>query len=85
MPSSKKDKHHIKFLYVLKPSKHMKSVDISILTDDNSYFEYTLELRTDVMTKYVARRIRSLFDSFLIDSRTDVVVNPLLDEGHLVY
>jgi hypothetical protein len=63
----------------------MKSVDISILTDDNSYFEYTLELRTDVMTKYVARRIRSLFDSFLIDSRTDVVVNPLLDEGHLVY
>ena len=78
-------KAHIKFLYVFRPQRRMQGLEISMLTDDNSYFEYNLELRSTKLTKYVGRRIRSLFQPFLLDSKTDVIVNPLLDESHLFY
>ena len=85
MATGRKDKTRIKFLYVFKPTKRMKSVSVSILTDDNQYFEHLLELRTSKMTKYVGRRIRSLFESFIIDKNTSVLVNSLIDENHLMY
>lgn len=37
------------------------------------------------MTKYVAKRVRSLFEPYLIDGTTDIMVNDLLDEDHPLY
>ena len=34
---------------------------------------------------WVARRIRSLFEPYVIDSKTDIVVNRRLDETHPLY
>ena len=37
------------------------------------------------MTMWVARRIRSLFEPYVIDAKTDIVVNRRLDETHPLY
>lgn len=37
------------------------------------------------LTKWVAKRIRSLFEPYLINSQTDIMVNELLNEDHPLY
>ena len=64
--------------------KDLGTVDLAILTDSNKYIEYTVEFRQKHLTMYVAKRIRSMFDSYLIDKYTDIVVNKL-DETHPLY
>lgn len=71
-------------MFVRRYRKNLGTVDLAILTDSNKYIEYTIEFRQKHMTMYVARRIRSLFDSYLIDKSTDIVVNKL-DESHPLY
>ena len=72
-------------MFVYKPFKKYGTVDISILTDSNQYIEYNVEFRSKIITKWVGKRIRSLFEPYLIDFKTDIAVSPLLDEDHPLY
>lgn len=80
-----KQKTHIKHLSAYKPFKVHGNIDILILTDDNRCIEYTLVFRQNCLTKFTARKLRSLFEPYFIDKYTDIVVNDLLDEDNLLY
>lgn len=72
-------------MFAYKPFKKSGTIDIAILTDANQYIEYTLDFRLLCLTKYVSRRVRSLFEPYLIDKATDIMVSPMLDEDHPLY
>lgn len=80
-----KQKTHIKHLFALKPYRRCGTIDLAVLTDSNQYIEYTLKFKTDSLTKWVGKRIRSLFEPYLIDKNTDIVVCRGLDDSHPLY
>lgn len=80
-----KHKTHIKCMFALKPSRRKGHIDLALLTDNNNYIEYSLDFKSPHLTMYVAQRVRSLFEPYVIDSRTDVMSNELLDEKHPLY
>lgn len=80
-----KDRTHIKHLIAFKPLKKHGTVFIAILTDKNEYSEYSIEFRKLVLSKWVLKRIRSIFQPYLIDRSTDIIVNERLDEDHPLY
>lgn len=55
------------------------------MTDNNQYIEYALDFKAKCLTKWVASRIRRLFEPYLIDRNSDIMVNCLLDEDHPLY
>lgn len=61
------------------------TIDMAILTDSNQYIEYTLNFPLLHLSKYVLRRVRSLFEPYFIDKHSDIMVNDLLDEDHPLY
>lgn len=80
-----RDKTRIKYLFACKYSRRLGAVDISLLTSSNQYVEYTLDFKSSSLTRYVGKRIRSLFEPYVIDNSTDIMVNTLLDERHPLY
>ena len=80
-----RDKTRIKYLFACKYSRRLGAVDISLLTSSNRYVEYTLDFRSSSLTRHVGKRIRSLFEPYVIDNSTDIMVNTLLDERHPLY
>ena len=44
-----------------------------------------MNFKSKHLTKYVAKRIRSMFEPYLIDGKTDIMVNIFLDEDHPLY
>lgn len=72
-------------MFAYKHAKKRDVIDLAILTIDNEYIEYTLEFRQKYLTKCVAKRIRSLFNTYLIDSQSDIMVNVDLTENHPLY
>ena len=78
-------KIHIKHLFAYKPYKKRGNVDIAILTDNNTYIEYTLVFKQMHLTKYTSRRIRSVFEPYFIDKNTDIMVSELLNEDYPLY
>ena len=76
-------KLHIKHMLIFKRAAKRKNViDIAILLDSNQYVEYSMTFKQNVLTYWVIKRITSLFSSFLIDKRTDIAVNDLIDVKH---
>ena len=53
-----------------------------MLLDNNQYVEYSMTFKQDVLTFWVEKRIKSLFSSYFIDKKTDVMMNDLLDIKH---
>lgn len=83
---SKYNKCHIKHMLVMKrPYKRKNVVDIAILLDNNQYIEYSLSFKQMFLTFWVIDRIQTLFSRYYIDSKTDVMVNDLLDQKHPMY
>ena len=80
-----KQKTHIKHLSAYKPFKVHGNIDILILTDDNRCIEYSLVFRQNSLTRYIGRKLRSLFEPYFIDKHTDIVVNDLFDEYNPLY
>ena len=80
-----KQKTHIKHLFASKPYKKHGTIDLAILTDANEYIECSLDFKSSSLTKWVSKRIRSVFEPFLIDKNSDIMVNELLDENHPMY
>ena len=80
-----KDRIHIKHLVAFKPLAKHGTVFIAILTDSNEYFECSIEFRKLVLSKWILKRIRSIFQPYYIDKRTDITVNERLDEDHPLY
>ena len=78
-------KVHIKHLFAYCHFNKVKTVDFAILTDDNRYFEYTVAFRLPYLSKYVLRRIRSMFDPYFIDKNTDILVSDRLNKDHPIY
>ncbi len=72
-------------MFAVKPYRKYGTIDLAILTDKNDYIEYTLEFRKTTLTKFVLKRIRSLFEPYVIDKNSDIMVNDLLDEDHPMY
>ena len=72
-------------MFAAKPYRKYGTIDLAILTDKNDYIEYTLEFRKTTLTKFVLKRIRSLFEPYFIDKNSDIMVNDLLDEDHPMY
>lgn len=72
-------------MFAFRHSLKHGNVDIAILTDSNQYIEYSLEFRVAYLSQYSAKRIRSLFEPYLIDKNTDVAVNELMDDSHPLY
>ena len=78
-------KIHIKHLFVYKYHKRIKHLDLAILTDSNQYIEYEIDFRSNKLSKWTLRRIRSIFEPYYLDIRSDVMVNKLLDENQAFY
>ncbi len=72
-------------MFACRPNKCHGTIDLSILTDNNQYVEYTLDFKHPHLTKWVAKRIRSLFEPYLIDSKTDIMVSPSMNDTHPLY
>lgn len=72
-------------MFVYKSSFKTSQIDLAILTNSNQYIDYTLNFKSHSLTKWIASKIRSLFEPYLIDRHTDVMVSPLLDDNHPLY
>lgn len=79
-------RHHIKYMCVLKKSDRTAQLDISLITDDLQYVEFDFSFNLRVMTSTLAQRIRSLFVDFQFDKDTQIVVSPrLVDPSNPFY
>jgi len=73
-PSKRNKRIHIKYLYVSRTASSKKSMSfISILTADDRYIEYEMQINNDVIAPCLARRIRSLFQPYQLTVDSEVV------------
>ena len=79
-------KFHIKHMLIFKRKTQRKNVvDIAILLDNNQYVEYSITFKQNALTFWVARRIIDLFSYYIIDKRTDIAINDLIDIKHPIH
>lgn len=64
------------------PKFKNRMVDISIVTDDNQYYEYEIKILADTLTYMVCKRLRSIFADFQLFKNTDVCVLDTMPESH---
>ena len=85
-PSKKKQKIVLKYIFAYKSSSSKKTMtQLAFLTDDDRYIEYELSFQKKDITKYVAKRIRSLFNLYEVNSKTEVVFNREYDVDSPLY
>lgn len=76
-------KLHIKHMLLFKrPSKRKNVIDIAILLDNNQYVEYSLAFKQSALTYWVVKRLKGLFNDYLIDRKTDIMFNDTVNEKH---
>lgn len=71
--------------YVKTRSKNPCQYDIAIITPDDKYIEYELVVRQQLLTPFVASRIKQLFSEYRIGYDTSVCITDTILESDPIY
>lgn len=65
---------HVSFMFILKLNAKMHTYDIGVLNDAYEYHDFSLTLKSDVLTTTCIKNLNKEFNNFCIDTRTEICV-----------